>query len=411
MNTPHDATRRRFLQASLGMLGAGVAVPQVFARAAGAATADALAGATAERERILVVIELAGGNDGLNTVVPVEDDRYYRARPRLGIAKDETLRLEDGFGLHPRMVGVHNLWRDGRVAIVHGCGYPDPDRSHFTSMRYWHTGAPHRGEARGWVGRLADARWPGGPTGALVNFGERESLAVRSAKQAPIIFADPTNYVRHGDPGAAATYAGLTAAGASKREAVDFVRHIARTATDTQRLVREATEGYETPVSYGVPFPTVSRDLRNTAALIAADFPARVYYVSFSGFDTHSAQESPHQLLLQYFADAVEGFQKDLDRLGRADDVLMLGFSEFGRRVEENQSGGTDHGTASPMWLIGKPVAGGLHGTPPDLGDLDTGDLRYTTDFRRVYGTALEWMGAPIDPAFPALRALGSHPA
>jgi uncharacterized protein (DUF1501 family) len=375
-------TRRGFLRASLAA-SFGLGMPALFRRAALAA----------ERERVLVVVELAGGNDGLNTIVPVRSDLYYALRPKLAIARASALRLDDEFGLHPRAIGLANLFGEGRLAVVHGCGYPEPDRSHFTAMRYWHTGAPHRGEERGWLGRAADGLWPEGREAGVVGFGEQEGLALRSHRQGAIVFADPNEFQRRGDAGAEALYQRLVAGGASRREALGFVREVARVAADSSRRVREACARYATPVSYGAQFPSVSRDLRNTAALIAADFPARVYYASYSGFDTHGAQLERQQLLLQYAADALEGFSKDLDRMGRADDVLVLVFSEFGRRVEENASGGTDHGAAGPMLLLGKPVRGGLHGAFPSLAELDDGDLRFSTDFRRVYATALAWLG------------------
>jgi len=388
-----QTTRRAFLRAGLAGAGFALGLPGLWGRAAFAQTAATLAGPASGRERVLVVVELAGGNDGLNTVAPVGHDVYRRLRPKLALKRESTLRLDDAFGLHPRAVGLANLFERGRLAIVHGCGYPEPDRSHFTAMRYWHTAAPHRGEERGWVGRAADALWPAGRKAALVSLGEQESLALRSQHQGAIVFADPDAYQRNGDPGAAALYAKLVGEGASRRETLDFVRQVARVASETSEQVRAATARYRTSVSYGTPFPTITRDLRNVAALVAADFPARVYYLSFSGFDTHSAQTERQQLLLQYLADALEGFQKDLDRIGRASNVLVLAFSEFGRRVEENASGGTDHGTAGPMFLVGAPVIGGLHGTFPDLADLDDGDLRFTMDFRRVYATALAWLG------------------
>jgi uncharacterized protein (DUF1501 family) len=394
-------TRRDFLRASLaGTL--GLSLPLLFQRAALAA----------ERERVLVVVELAGGNDGLNTVVPVRDDHYRRLRPTLALAREQTLRLDDGFGLHPRAIGLANLFGAGRLAVVHGCGYPEPDRSHFTALRYWHTAAPHRGEERGFLGRAADALWPAGREAALVGLGEQESLALRSHGQGAIVFADPAQYQRRGEPGAGALYQRLVEAGASRRDTLAFVREVARVAADSSGRVREACARYQTPVSYGASFPTISRDLRNVAALLDAGFPARVYYLSFSGFDTHGAQRERQQLLLQYAADALEGFSRDLDRIGRANEVLVLAFSEFGRRVAENASGGTDHGAAGPMFLAGAPVVGGLHGTPPDLGDLDDGDLRFSTDFRRVYATALAWLGAPpadvLGPGFAPLPLLSA---
>ncbi len=403
-------TRREVLRAGLGVAGLAAGVPPLFRRAAWAETAAALAGRERHPERILVVVELAGGNDGLNTVVPHRQDAYSRARPSLRLTADETLPLEGDFRLHPGLASVAALYARGRTAIVHGCGYARPDRSHFTSMRYWHTAAPHRTEPLGFLGRTADALWPEGGEARVVNLGQQESPAVRSRHQAPIVFADPAEYARHGDPSAQEAYDQLLAQGGSRNDAVDFVRQLARTARDTQRQVQDATARYTSPVSYGVPFPTITRDLKNVAALLAAGFPARVYYLSFSGFDTHADQLGRQNLLLQYFGDAMAGFQNDLERIGLDDRVLTMAFTEFGRRVAENESGGTDHGTATPVWLFGANVVGGLHGRFPDLEDLDDGDLRFTTDFRRVYGAALQWLGADaaaaLGPGHPPLGGL-----
>ena len=310
------------------------------------------------------------------------------------------LRLDDHFALPPRLFGLHNLWKQERVAIVHGCGYPNPDRSHFMSMRYWHTAAPHRAEPRGWVGRYADSAWPAGRKAGLVNLAAQESPAVRSFQQAPIVFADPEKYARRGDPAAEDLYVKLSEAGASRRDMLGFVRNMAATARQTSRSVREATGAYETPVAYGPGFQPLGRGLKNVAALLDADFPARVYYVATPGWDTHSAQTDRQNNLHLYLGDSLEAFQKDLDRLGRSGDVMTLVFTEFGRRVGENQSGGTDHGTATPMLWIGQHAKAGFHGQAPSLTELDEqDDLVFTTDFRRVYASMLEqWMGV-ADPS------------
>jgi uncharacterized protein (DUF1501 family) len=348
---------------------------------------------------LLVVVELAGGNDGLNTIVPYRDDAYYAARPKIAIEANDLLKLDDEFGLHPRLIGLRNLWEKEQVAIVHGCGYPNPTRSHFSAMAWWHTGVPRGAEPLGWVGRMADARWPEGRRNTIVNIAKQESLAVRSASHAPIVFSDPNAFVRAGDREGNDVYRGIIQhddrrddPGASSNLA--FLRDIARTAEQSSAFVRESTRRYETPVSYGTEAASLAQDLRKVAALVATDFPARVYYVSMGGFDTHGSQNSTQNNLLLYLGDALEGFLADVDRLGRGQDVAVLVFTEFGRRVAENQSGGTDHGTATPMLLLGQPIRPGFHGRAPSLVELDEGDLRMTTDFRQVYASVLtEWMG------------------
>lgn len=398
-------TRRDLLQA--GLAGAvGTALPSLWRGSALAMT---------EPGPILVVVELAGGNDGLNTIVPYRDDAYYRARPKIALERKSVLRIDDDFGFHPRLVGLRKLWDEERVAIVHGCGDPKPTRSHFSAMARWHTGVPAGAERLGWVGRLADARWPDGRTNTIVNIATQESLAVRSARHAPIVFQDPKSFAREASPGGHSVYLDIAMREdtAEAGTPLGFMRHIARTAEKSSTRVRAATAGYETPVKYGSNAASLARDLRNVAALLSDDFPARLYYVGMSGFDTHGGQGATQDLLLTYLGDALEGFMQDVDRLGRSKEVAVLVFTEFGRRVAENRSGGTDHGTATPMWLIGSGVRPGFHGTPPSLVDLDEGDLRMTTDFRRVYASVLsEWMGigSPADLLqgdFPPLGLLG----
>jgi len=379
-------TRRDLIRA--GLAGAvGAALPPLWRGTALAAESPG---------PVLVVVELAGGNDGLNTIVPYRDDAYHRARPEIGLASEALLRVDDHFGFHPRLLGLRNLWEQQRVAIVHGCGYPNPTRSHFSAMAWWHTAVPGAAEPFGWLGRMADARWPDGRPDTLVNVASQESLAVRSARHAPIVFRDPRAFARLGDPAAGEIYDAMTRSrpGGETTANLAFLRDIARTAERSAATVREATARYETPIRYGSDAATLAVDLRNVAALLDADFPARVYYTSMSGFDTHAAQPSSQQLLLMYLGDALEAFFADVDRIGRGDEVLVLVFTEFGRRVAENQSGGTDHGTATPIWLLGRGVRPGFHGAFPSLADLDAGDLRMTTDFRRVYASVLsEWMG------------------
>lgn len=386
--------RRDLLKAGLG-LGAGVAafggntfMPGVLNRAAQAAALDAAA-----RGKILVVLELSGGNDGLNTVVPWGDDAYYRARPNIAIPENQVRKIDDHFGFNPGMAGFERLYKDGKMAIVHGCGYDNPSYSHFTSMAYWHTAAPNSGEDYGWVGRLADTVAPDAPANYIVNIAGSQSLAVRSERHVPIVFDDPARYQRE--------------AFAEEREALDrrpdvgevenpsrrFLMDIARSATDSSAQVRQAWSNYNSPVDYGIN----PLDLPKVVSLIDAGMPTRLYYVSYrnNAFDTHVFQNALHQRLLTYTADAVAAFQQDLERIGRADDVVMMIFSEFGRRVPENVSLGTDHGAANTMFIVGSQVQGGHYGDIPSLTELNAEDnLAYTTDFRKVYQTMIEnWLG------------------
>lgn len=344
--------------------------------------------------RILVVVELSGGNDGLNTVIPYGDDAYYRARPHLGIREDQAIRIDDHFAFQKTMSGFERLYKDGQMAIVHGVGYDQPSFSHFSSMAFWQTGAPNSGEANGWLGRMADALDPQGHRqNFLVNIDDHQSLAVKAMHHVPLVFDDPEKFSRRVfDAAAGAVAAGDVPGNGAGNPALDYLFGIAASASRSERLVREAWANYQTPIDYGL----VNWGLERVAALIAADFPTKVYYVPFrnNAFDTHVYQSNLHSRLWSYTSDHIAAFMRDMDRLGRADDVVLMAFSEFGRRVAENTSLGTDHGTAGPAFIIGKPIHGGHYGGVPSLTDLDEGNLRYTTDFRRVYATLIRgWMG------------------
>ena len=388
-------TRRELARAGLTGAAALCALGGIPARSVFGRIAHAVAPPRELENRILVVFEMSGGNDGLNTLVPYGDDAYYRHRPTIGLKPDELLKLDDRFGLNPGMLGFERLWQAGDLAIVHGCGYDNPSFSHFASMAYWHTAAPNSGAEHGWVGRLADRMQPGGAPAFIVNVGATQSLAVKSRDHVPVVFDDPEKFRRAGFFEERALFEHVAGDGANGNASRRFLRAIAQSALDASALVREACASYQTPIDYGL----VPLDLPKIAALIAADVPARLYYTSFrdNAFDTHVHQNNLHQRLLTYTADAIAAFMADMARIGRADDVVMLVFSEFGRRVPENTSLGTDHGTAGLMFLIGKPVKGGHYGEVPSLTELVEGDnLRHTTDFRRVYATATAgWLGYP----------------
>ena len=377
------------------LLGAGLALPFSAVRAA-------LPAINSKRERILVVLEMSGGNDGLNTVVPYADDTYYRLRPKIGIRPDRVRRIDDRHGFNPGMSGFERLYKDGRLAIVHGCGYEQPSFSHFASMAFWHTAAPNSGEATGWIGRLADALQPIGDPGFVVNIASTQSLAVRSRSHVPVVFDDPERFVRQAPFESRALLEHDTPQYDDRNPTRRYLHDIAESARVSSARVREACASYRTPVDYGL----LSMDLPKVAALIAAGVATRLYYVSYrnNAFDTHVHQADTHQRLLTYVSDAVAGFLRDMERIGRADDVVLMAFSEFGRRVPENANLGTDHGTAGPMFIAGKPVRGGQYGEPPNLA-LRTADdnLVHTTDFRRVYATLAQgWLG--LQDTTPVVR-------
>lgn len=400
MTIPHftncGCSRRDFLRKGLYGVGVTAGLPLLLSRTTQALTAEAMRGTSVEAnpERILVVVELSGGNDGLNTVVPFGNDEYYRVRPNIGIREADAIKIEDGYGLHPSMVGFERLYKEGLMGVVHGCGYDNPSLSHFSSMGFWHTGVPNGGEPLGWLGRLADGAYDHDAQGnMIVNIGTRQSLAVQARHHQPLVFNDPRSFRREGSEAEKQAIESITP-GAEANPTLDFLSATATNAVESSAFVREAAAGYSSPIDYGIG--GLSPQLRRVAALINADMPTRLYYVSYQGnsFDTHVHQADPHARLLTYTADAVRGFVQDLTRIGRADDVAIMMFTEFGRRVEENASLGTDHGTATPMVVIGNGVQGGLHGRHPSLTDLDDGNLKMTTDFRRVYATMIrEWLG------------------
>jgi uncharacterized protein (DUF1501 family) len=387
-------SRRDFLSAALGALGTGATLPLFLRETNLAFAADALAGAENSRpNRILVVLELSGGNDGLNTVVPHANDEYYRVRPTLAIDKNQVLKLNDEFGLHPNLLGWERLFKDGHMAIVHGCGYPNPNRSHFESMRFWHTGVPNAPEKYGWVGRFADANDPQATSSYLVNLAAEQSQAVVSDKHSAVVFDDPKRFIRDGSDEQAKLFREL----ARRREtggnaSLDFVRSIAATADQSSQFIRNACAEYRSKADYG--YGPVGVTLRQIVAQINAASPARIYYTAFGNFDTHASQAGAQSGLFNQVGDAVHAFYYDLERIGRVDDVALMMFTEFGRRVKENASFGTDHGVAGPMFVVGKHVKGGFYGQHSSLTELDDGDLKMTTDFRSVYATMIkEWMG------------------
>lgn len=385
------SSRRDLLRA--GMYGvcasAGAALPlPVFGQAA--AQLSAKSGSSG---KILVILELSGGNDGLNTFVPYGDDSYYKLRPNLGLPKKELRPIDTHFGFNGGMVAFERLYKEGKLAVVHGCGYENPSFSHFTSMAYWHTAAPNSGEEYGWVGRLADAVAPDAKPNFLVNIGARQSLAVRSHKHVPVVFDDPNKFTQEKFFEEREILSSVSQDTKIANPARRYLLDTARSAQDASALVQQAWARYQTPVDYGI----AGLDLPKVAALIDAGMPTRLYYTSYrnNSFDTHVYQNDTHRRLLTYTADAVSGFLKDLERIGRADDVVVMIFSEFGRRVPENVNLGTDHGAANLMFVAGKQVKGGQYGTVPSLTKLDPGDnLIHTTDFRKVYSTMISgWMG------------------
>ncbi len=386
-------SRRDLIRLGAGGLGFSLVggigpVPYLFSKASEVAAAT-------DSGKILVVFEWFGGNDGLNTIVPYGDATYYKHRPTIGIKEKNVLKIDAQFGWQKSMSGMKNLYDEGKLAIVQGVGYPQPSFSHFTSMSYWHTAAPNSGNEYGWIGRTASVL---DPTGArqnmIVNISGSQTLAVKAEKHVPLVFQDPTKFERGVFAQEKAALDVLGAQAAPVGDAHKYVLEVTRSAAQASEVVRAAWSRYK-----GKENPDLRLlDLDKVAALIEADFPTRLYYVPLrnSLFDTHVNQEAPHDRQLEYCSDAIAGFFQEMKRIGRADDVVLYVHSEFGRRVPENTSLGTDHGTAQVNFVIGNAVKGGMYGKPPSLTDLVLeGNLENTTDFRKVYATLIEeWMGA-----------------
>lgn len=391
--TDSNVSRRDMLKLGAGGLGLGLAggigtVPPVLAQASRAA-------ATNTAGKILVVFEWFGGNDGLNTIVPYGDDLYYKHRPTIGIREADVLKIDERFGWHKSLRGMADLYDEGKLAIVQGVGYDRPSFSHFTSISYWHTAAPNSGHEYGWVGRTAAELDPAGRReNLIVNVAQSQSLAVKAERHVPLVFADPDAFQRGVYAQEKPVLDALAAAREPVGDAHRYVLEVTKSAAQASEVVRAAWSRYREKANPDVRL----LDLDKVVALLEADFPTRLYYVPLRGslFDTHVNQEAPHDRQLQYCSDAIAGFFRELTRIGRADDVVLYVHSEFGRRVPENTSLGTDHGTAQVNFVIGNGVKGGLYGEPPSLAELVLGDnLATTMDFRRVYATLIdEWLAA-----------------
>jgi uncharacterized protein (DUF1501 family) len=404
------SNRRDFLKTTLGassLLAVGGVVPEFLAATARAADKD-----EQKKDTVLVVVELTGGNDGLNTVAPYGDDLYHKARPTLAFGKKDVLKLDDYHGLHPKLTDFKRLYDEKRLAVVQGVGYPNPDRSHFESMDIWQLADPKRANTTGWLARsipgmnVADAGVPGmylgderlpvamqGADGGVISLAERNSFRLQLTGHA----AARKKLIEdlNGEPNAAA--ADLAA----------FVRkRQLQTYTSLQKIeeaLREAGGSGQGQANEFVNGRFVRRDpddlstlggkLGLIGRLIQKGLGTRLYYVQLGGFDTHANQADMQARLLGDLSSAVGAFFNGLQG-GHSERVALMTYSEFGRRVKENGSRGTDHGSGSCMFVAGTPVVGGLVGKHPSLSDLTDGDIKYHTDFRRVYATLLEdWLG------------------
>jgi uncharacterized protein (DUF1501 family) len=399
-------TRRDFLLRTLkssSLLAVGSVVPGFIANTARAADVD--------KDTILIVIELSGGNDGLNTVIPYDDDLYHKARPTLRFKKEQVIRVDDHIGLHPAMNGFQQLLQKGQLAIIQGVGYPNPDRSHFESMDIWQSADPKRKVGTGWIGRSASSLQGRDGNVPIMQFGARSLplalqgapggvVSVNNLQQFRLQLDTADNRRRLArkqlieDLSKDAAPQGDNMLAFVQRRQLQTYATIDRL-QDALKDIRGGNQNFQV-FNDGRFFDRnqLFKKLQLVAQLIQRGFGTRVFYVSLDGFDTHSRQSEEHQRLLGELANSINNLFTQLQSAGHDKRVLVMTFSEFGRRVDENSSRGTDHGAASCLFVAGPAVRGGAIGRHPRLDNLDAGDLKHHTDFRQVYATILDkWLG------------------
>ena len=418
-------TRREFLRTTV--LGSALSwtVPTFLANTFSALHAEAADKATQIRtgrdSQILVVLQMAGGNDGLNTVVPFANDYYRKARPRIGIAANAVLKLDDTVGLHPGLAGLKALYDAGQLGVVQGVGYPNPNRSHFRSTDIWMTGSDANSfEKHGWIGRYFDSNCSGCDPTVGVAVGRQMPLAFAGKGSKGVAVDNPSNYrfmgqtptmagekdtteesyrklnmmeETSGEENSGGTIGGISGATTHPGSPLDFIERTALDAQVSSDQIRAIASKVQNKAAY--PGSQLADSLKLVAKLIGGGLPTRVFYVSQGGYDTHTNQPGSQERLLKDLGDSIKAFTDDLKAQGNMERVLVMTFSEFGRRVAENANQGTDHGAASAMFVIGSKVKSGLLGEYPSLapGDLFQGDLKFKVDFRSVYASVLEqWL-------------------
>lgn len=417
-------TRRDFMRSAV--LGASATwtlpgfVNRTFAELGDEARDKAVQFATGKDDTILVVLQMAGGNDGLNTLVPYADDSYYRARPKIGKKEKDLIKLKDGLGLNGAMPFLGSMFKEGRLGVVQGVGYPNPNRSHFVSTSIWETADTRNRSNTGWLGRYFDNACEGADPTVGMSFNKSTPESFGALRNPGVSLSSPELYRWiHGggaddqaqeffselnqpgmadespaDGGSIDMPAGGKTGSIAGESNLDFLERVALDAQVSSKEILEVAARHKSRVPYdGTP---IARNLNLVSRMIAGGMATRVYYVSHGGFDTHTGQLNSHERLLGQLDSALKSFFKDLEQQGNEKRVMLMTFSEFGRRVSENASGGTDHGKASCMFIAGGGVKGGLHGTYPSLTDLSQGDLVHTVDFRKVYADVLGgWLKAP----------------
>ena len=398
-------SRRAMIKDGFLAVSAGMIMPSIFSRGIASARAQSIDGSRVAQMaggRTLIVVQMAGGNDGLNTVIPFGDPLYHQMRPTLSIPDTSVIHLDTRLGLHPNLAPLKQLWDDGHLAIVEGVGYPNQSLSHFQAMDIWQTLDLNGTGNQGWLGKLVSG-WvdqDGHPFKAM-DIGVQTAQALASISAPVPTISSVNTYRIYPDPADAdngnARLQALMKLYNSYPETSPYAALLDTTALSAQdgsKQLHNADAQYQPAVTY--PQGSFAAGLKILAEAIVQGLGLRVGYVTLGGFDTHANQQTTHNVLMKTLADGLSAFYTDLSKHGKADNVVVMTWSEFGRRVEENGSQGTDHGTAAPMFVMGNTVNRGTFGEPPNLGNLDNnGNLKYTTDFRSVYATILDrWLGA-----------------
>lgn len=341
-------------------------------------------------QRTLVLLELKGGNDGLNTVVPYSDEKYYKLRPQLAVRREQVLQLSPELGLNPVMEQFMPIWQEKELAVICGVGYPEPNRSHFRSIEIWETGSDSNDYLQdGWIARLFEDSDPGELLADGIVLGNNEGGPLAGLNMRNIFMRNPKQFFQQ-----AKKLEELQAKTNNNalKHLLKVQRDIHTAAQDLEKKVLENTIGTQFPPSQ------IGRQLEIAANIITSDTPVAVIKVSHGGFDTHSGQRNKHDRLLQQLSSALHAFRKALVEKGKWNDTLVMTYSEFGRRAYENGSKGTDHGTAAPHFMMGGKVRGGIYGKQPELNELKKGDLVYHVDYRSMYSTvANKWWNVSSD--------------
>ena len=398
-------SRRDFVKGGVALVSIGTTAQSLLKGAVAFAAENRAYTVDPNNKKTLVIVQLAGGNDGMNTVVPASDPVYRSSRKNIGLKEEEVLPLAEGFGLHPSLTGMKGLWDSGKLAVVRGVGYPNQNYSHFKSMAIWQAGDPEMKLDNGWLGRTLEQLESQEHDPFLgFNIGNSTPDEMRTPKIPVPSVKDPTDYGVKVSGKLAPTTEARTATMLKLYEQYPstspygvLLETTAEAAVSSSQLLQQAATAYKPAVEY--PDSSFAAGLSVLAESVVGDLGVRVGHATLGGFDTHNNEVAEHKELMETLDSGLTAFYQDLEAHGKADDVIVLTWSEFGRRVAENANGGTDHGAGSMCFVLGNGVQKGLYGDAPNLAALvDNGNVPYTTDFRRVYATVIErWLGVPSE--------------